>query len=240
MDVQELIEEGAWVSKQKRSSKNLRERYATWKMQCLSYLDEIKANRVMLSQFQLAFAKFEFHNDFSHVEDIVGYLKGLSQREKPQTGKKKRSKICNTNEVFIVHGHNNETKEAVARVLQLLGLEAIILNEKSNQGKTIIEKLEHYGDVGYAIILLTPCDLGKAKEEIELTPRARQNVIAELGYFIGRLGRDRVSIIHRGTTEIPSDFKGLGYISYDKESWKYDLAKELKSAGYKIDVNNLI
>ena len=147
---------------------------------------------------------------------------------------------CDNKRIFIVHGHDNETKEAVARVLQLLGLEVIILNERSNQGKTIIEKLEHYGDVGYAVILLTPCDIGKAKEEIVFMSRARQNVIAELGYFISRLGRDRVSIIHRADTEVPSDFKGLGYISYDNSSWKFELARELKTAGYNIDANKLI
>ena len=147
---------------------------------------------------------------------------------------------CDNKRIFIVHGHDNETKETVARVLQLFGLEAIILNEKSNQGKTIIEKLEHYGDVGDAVVLLTPCDIGKAQAETEFKPRARQNVIAELGYFIGRLGRDRVSIIHRADTEVPSDFKGLGYISYNNSSWKLDLARELKSAGYNIDANKLI
>lgn len=148
---------------------------------------------------------------------------------------------CDNKRVFIVHGHDNETKESVARTLQTLGLDAIILNEKSNQGKTIIEKLEHYGDVGYAVVLLTPCDIGKAQEETEFMPRARQNVIAELGYFIGRLGRNRVSIIHRADTEIPSDFKGLGYISYNNDgSWKFLLARELKTAGYNIDANKLI
>lgn len=148
---------------------------------------------------------------------------------------------CDNKRVFIVHGHDNETKESVARALQTLGLNAIILNEKSNQGKTIIEKLEHYGDVGYAVVLLTPCDIGKAQGETEFMPRARQNVIAELGYFIGRLGRNRVSIIHRADTEIPSDFKGLGYISYNNDgSWKFLLTRELKTAGYNIDANKLI
>lgn len=142
--------------------------------------------------------------------------------------------------VFIVHGHDNEVKEAVSHVVTKLGLEPVILSEESNSGKTIIEKLEYYGKVGYAIILLTPCDKGKAVSEKIYNLRARQNVIAEMGFFIGLLGRNRVSIICRGDIEIPSDFKGLGYISYDNTSWKFELARELKSAGYNVDANKLI
>lgn len=142
--------------------------------------------------------------------------------------------------VFIVHGHDTEVKEAVAYVITKLGLEPVILSEESNSGKTIIEKLECYGKVGYAIILLTPCDKGKAVTEKMYKLRARQNVIAEMGFFIGLLGRDRVSVIRRGNIEMPSDFIGLGYISYDNTSWKFDLARELKSVGYDVDANKLI
>lgn len=145
----------------------------------------------------------------------------------------------NNTKIFIVHGHDNETKEAVARLLEKLGLSAVILNEQANKGKTIIEKLEHYDDVGYAIVLLTPCDLGKAYDSNELKPRARQNVVAELGYFIAKLGRARVSVIRRGDTEVPSDFAGLGYIDYQNTLWQFELAKELKSVGYNIDLNKL-
>lgn len=174
----------------------------------------------------------------SNVIDLIIEKMEIVGEQKTNTNPKAN---CDNKRIFIVHGHDNETKESVARVLQTLGLEAIILNEKSNQGKTIIEKLEHYGDVGYAVVLLTPCDIGKAQIETEFMPRARQNVIAELGYFIGRLGRNRVSIIHRADTEMPSDFKGLGYISYNNDgSWKFLLARELKTAGYNIDANKII
>lgn len=96
------------------------------------------------------------------------------------------------NKVFIVHGHNIEVKETVARTIEKLGLEAVILNERPNTGQTIIEKLENNSDVGFAIILLTPDDLGKAKSEDDYKYRARQNVLVEMGYFIAKLGREKV------------------------------------------------
>ena len=98
-------------------------------------------------------------------------------------------KIPLSNKIFIVHGHDNGAKSEVARFLEKIGFEAIILHEQANQGKTIIEKIDAYGNVGFAVVLLTPDDEGCARGG-SLLPRARQNVILELGYFIGRLGRD--------------------------------------------------
>lgn len=143
--------------------------------------------------------------------------------------------------VFIVHGHNNEVKLDVARTLEKLGLSPIILHEQPNSGKTIIEKFEDYADVGFAIVLLTDDDLGKAKKEEQLNTRARQNVILELGYFIGKLGRERVCPLYANGVEIPSDLSGVLYVELDKPgNWKIKLAKELKACGYKIDVNKII
>jgi hypothetical protein len=94
--------------------------------------------------------------------------------------------------VFIVHGHSIEVQQLVARVIEKLGLNAIILQEQPNEGKTVIEKFEGNSNVGFAIILLTDDDEGKARTQIGLQKRARQNVTLELGYFIGKLGRERV------------------------------------------------
>jgi hypothetical protein len=97
--------------------------------------------------------------------------------------------------VFVVHGHDDGAKEAVARYLERLGLEAIILHEKPNEGRTVIEKVEAFSDVGFAVVLLTPDDLGAAKEDAtSLKARARQNVVLELGYFLGKLKRSRVCV----------------------------------------------
>jgi predicted nucleotide-binding protein len=110
--------------------------------------------------------------------------------------------------VFVVHGHDEAVREAVARFISSLDLTPIILHEQASQGRTIVEKLEHHGDVGYAVVLLTPDDVGGSSSE-SLRSRARQNVILELGYFVGRLGRDHVCAMHRGNIE-PSMMAAVG------------------------------
>lgn len=146
-----------------------------------------------------------------------------------------------SNDIFIVHGHNNEVKINVARTLEKLGLNPIILHEQANAGKTIIEKFEEHSNVGFAIILMTDDDLGKAKKDENLNHRARQNVILEMGYFIGKLGRNRVCPLYSNGVELPSDLYGLLYTEIDStENWKIKIARELKAAGYDIDVNKII
>ncbi|MCS5882792.1 nucleotide-binding protein [Klebsiella pneumoniae subsp. pneumoniae] len=122
--------------------------------------------------------------------------------------------------VFIVHGHDDGARETVARFLERIGLEAIILHEQANQGRTIIEKVVAHSDVGFAVVLLTPDDEGCVKGGTP-EPRARQNVLLELGYFIGRLGRDKVCALKRGAVEIPSDFAGVVWETMDSGGgWK--------------------
>ena len=142
--------------------------------------------------------------------------------------------------VFIVHGHDDGARETVARFLERIGLEAIILHEQANQGRTIIEKVVAHSDVGFAVVLLTPDDEGCVKGGTP-EPRARQNVLLELGYFIGRLGRDKVCALKRGAVEIPSDFAGVVWETMDSGGgWKQALARELEAAGHSIDWNKVI
>ncbi|MBK7441021.1 MAG: nucleotide-binding protein [Bacteroidetes bacterium] len=149
--------------------------------------------------------------------------------------------LDNSKDIFIVHGHNNEVKIDVARLLEKLGLNPIILHEQANEGKTIIEKFEAHSKVGFAIILLTDDDLGKNKNDLDLIIRARQNVILEMGYFIGKLGRNRVCPLYITGVELPSDLYGLLYVEIDnQENWKFKLVKELKAAGYDIDTNRIL
>lgn len=145
-----------------------------------------------------------------------------------------------SNKVFIVHGHDGEAREAVARFLEKMGFQAIILHEQANQGRTVIEKVEANSDVGFAVVLLTPDDEGCAKGG-RPEPRARQNVLLELGYFIGRLGRARVCALKRGELEIPSDFAGVVWEKMDTGSgWKLALARELTAAGHDVDLNKAV
>lgn len=146
-------------------------------------------------------------------------------------------------EVFIVHGHDNEAKETVARFVENLDIEATILHERANRGKTIPEKFEeHAGKVGFAIILLTPDDVGKSKDETdEPKPRARQNVILELGYFWALLGRERMCVLYKEDVELPSDIHGILYVPMDSfNGWQLQLAKEMRQAGLPIDPEKLV
>lgn len=145
--------------------------------------------------------------------------------------------VTSFEKVFIVHGHDGELKHAVARLVEKQGLEAIILSEQANKGKTIIEKFEENSDVSGAICLFTADDLGRAKAVPNEQPRARQNVVFEAGYFMGKLGRNRVVIIAESGVELPSDMQGIVYT--DKNNWEIDVLRELKEMGYTIDFNRL-
>lgn len=145
-----------------------------------------------------------------------------------------------SNKVFIVHGHDEAAKETMARTLEKAGYEAIVLHEQASSGNTIIEKIEANTDVSFAVVLYTQCDLGRTKEaKVESEKyRARQNVVFEHGYLIGKLGRKRVCALVKGDVETPGDISGVVYISMDAAgAWKYELAKEMRAAGLSVDSN---
>jgi hypothetical protein len=144
-----------------------------------------------------------------------------------------------TNKVFVIHGHDESAREMVARFLEKLELVPIILHEQPNKGRTIIEKFEEYADVRFAVVLLTPDDEGAVKTpNADLRPRARQNVVFEFGFFIGRLGRERVCALAKGDIERPSDSDGILYVSLDdNDGWKLRLLRELNAAGFVVDAN---
>ena len=143
--------------------------------------------------------------------------------------------------VFIVHGHDNATKEAAARFIEKIGLEAIILHEQASSGHTIIEKIEENTNVGFGIVLYTPCDLGASqKQKDQLKARARQNVVFEHGYLIGKIGRENVCALVKGDIETPNDISGVVYIKMDEgDGWKLAVAKEMKKSGYDVDLNKI-
>lgn len=145
--------------------------------------------------------------------------------------------------IFLVHGHDDAAKHEVARFIQdVTGQSPVILDEKPNEGRTIVEKFEkHAAASSYAVVLLTPDDVGRvggAPPEDD-SGRARQNVVFELGYFFGKLGRGNVCVLNAGV-EKPSDVDGLVYISYPNSNWKLQLAKELQAATIQIDTSRLL
>ena len=145
----------------------------------------------------------------------------------------------NTNQIFLIHGRDHGTRETVARFLENLGLEPVILQEQPDEGLTIIEKFEQYARVNFAVALFTSDDVGGLPDD-GLQPRVRQNVVFELGYFIGKFGRNRVRVLVKGAPEIPSDYSGVLYIPLDEaEGWKLALGRELRNAGFEIETDRI-
>lgn len=180
------------------------------------------------------------------LENVTRELVKSKQKEisvsiSPENKEDKISDL-DKNNVFIVHGHDNEAKSEMARFLERAGLNPIILHEQASSNNTIIEKIEAYSNVGYAVILYTPCDIGSKNEaEANLSPRARQNVVFEHGYFIGHLGRSRVSAFMKGNIEKPNDISGVVYTDLDTAgAWKMSLLKELKAIGYQVKSDALL
>lgn len=144
--------------------------------------------------------------------------------------------------VFIVHGHDFVVKTEVENLLRRVGLNPIVLDEQANRGQTVIEKFEAHGGCDFAVVLLTPDDCGGPanSEPSTYRPRARQNVLLELGFFMGKLGRHKVSALYKGNVEIPSDYSGVAWIDYDAGGrWMYRLGRELREAGLPADANKI-
>lgn len=185
-------------------------------------------------------------------EDILSYDKYITDittqvlKESSEYGKKDEKQVSektfDKNKIFIVHGRDNESKITVARFVEKLGFEASILHEQASDGMTIIEKIEKNTNVGFAIVLYTPCDIGYPKDEpANAKNRARQNVVFEHGYLISKIGRNNVCALVRGDIETPNDISGVVYIKMDEnEGWKLPLAKEMKSSGLDVDYNLVI
>lgn len=156
---------------------------------------------------------------------------------------KEETQVMKSNKVFIVHGHDDAAKIEMARTLEKAGLEAVILHEQADVGMTIIEKIEKYTDVAFAVILYTECDKGRAKEQDvnEEKYRARQNVVFEHGYLIGKLGRTHVSAFVKGDVETPGDISGVVYTKMDSAgAWKQTLARNMMATGMTVDVAKMV
>jgi len=136
-------------------------------------------------------------------------------------------------EVFIVHGHNETVKAQLKSLLSALGLQPIILSEQTHRSRTIIEELEYCATTcSFAVVLMTPDDVA-GDDEFKSLRRARQNVIMELGWFMGRLGRENVIVISQGEIELPSDVHGILYLPFttDIHEVSAEISKQLRDVG---------
>lgn len=166
----------------------------------------------------------------------------ISRRKPELPGRKAApSEPGDDRNVLVIHGHSEESKQSVARFLEQLDLHPIILHEQPSLGRTIIEKFEDCSDVVFAVALLSKDDVASSNGSQDQSFRARQNVVFEMGYCIGRLGRRRVCALHEDEVEVPSDVSGVIYVKYDDPgAWKLQLAKEIKAAGIEIDMNRVL
>jgi len=224
--------------------------YVAWRLQAISTLSEMsEATAPMLSDLEADKAGPYCYK--ASAQRVMGCLKGalaIAERQakaaiRPETEEGRPVAVSSSSlGVFIVHGHDETLLQQTARFLEKLGADPIILFERPGKGQTIIEKLEQNSDVRFAVVLLTPDDAGKdTKTEGLPKPRARQNVILELGYFLGKLGRSNVVALYDESVELPSDYRGVEYIGVDSAgAWKLKLARELKAAGLPVDMNKAI
>lgn len=230
------------------------------------FLSKAEVKRIAIKQTDKTAAELsKYENDhmpsnvimFVSPSDIVSYekytkdiTKEVFDRVKAKLSKatpttpseieSKKSAALDRSKVFIVHGRDDLAKMSAARFVEKLGLKAVILHEQVSGGKTIIEKIEEHTNVGFALVLYTPCDLGGLVGDPPKS-RARQNVVFEHGYLISKLGRRNVCALVKNGTEVPNDISGVVYVPLDEHgAWHLAVAKELRNAGYGIDMNKVI
>lgn len=237
-----------------------RERFAAWRRQFNKFLDANlpgASSRLSAKLQKLIYTRGRSESDHSVFmredgEPCIAFIDSLKLdiqngefEEHPvvveEVAKKRARNEKQSQRIFVVHGHDELLKTKTARFIEKLGYEAIILHEQASRGMTIIEKIEANTDVGFAIVLYSPDDKGNvaaAADKGELLMRARQNVVFEHGYLMAKLSRAHVVPLVSGKVELPSDISGVVYV--DDTNWQFEIAKEMKAAGYMVDFNKLI
>lgn len=164
------------------------------------------------------------------LEDVKHVLDDVKGEAEIEVLTPKRS-----DRVFVVHGHDNQAVDQVEILVRRFGLTPIILRDEPSKGRTVIEKFEAHADVGFAIVLLTPDDLGGLDLD-HLASRARQNVVWEWGYLVARLSRSNVICLYKKGVEMPSDLHGLVTIHIDGDVREKadEIKREMNAAGYQI------
>jgi hypothetical protein len=228
--------------------------YVSWRLQAISAIEELgRSGKPLLREIDSdKEGSFFYESSAARVLGVLKAALAIAQRDGRITGPRiepspaMKTPLGSTGgatagDVFVVHGHDTALLNQVTRFLEKLELKAVVLFEQAGRGQTVIEKLETSSNVAFAVVLLTPDDVGRAVKDKPLRPRARQNVVLELGFFIGKLGRSQVAVMYDESVELPSDYRGVEYIKVDAEgAWKLRLARELKQASIPIDMNKAI
>ena len=190
----------------------------------------------------------EFHGDQpqGQILRFIGHTMKEASEKRSETVKVKPM-ATRTNKIFIVHGHDAGLKNAIRSYIGDLGLTPVILHEQPDRGRTVIEKFEQESGCDFAVISATADDLAATAKKLHtidpstaiaaLEARARQNVIFELGYFVGKIGRGRVMLITDLGIELPSDFSGVVFTL--RADWNHKLWKELKASGFSFTVEQI-
>ncbi|HXU30068.1 MAG TPA: nucleotide-binding protein [Thermoanaerobaculia bacterium] len=256
-DIDHLIRLGRELGSSSRifiglSAKRTNE-YLAWRLRCITLFREMgpRAEHLLATverrkpMYYQAF-QAEILGALEAARDILSRTQASSPQVESKIGNFRpvmpEPDAAGETRVFIVHGHDPSSLQQAARLMEQLDLVPIILAEEVSRGRTIIEKLEERARAHAALILLTPDDVGSAAADAPhaLKPRARQNVILELGYFLGLLGRHRVVVLYTPGIELPSDFVGVEYIKLDGEgAWKLRVARELRAGNLPVNLNNM-
>ena len=214
-------------------------------LQSLGFFKEMKFIEQVPFSDQAFDSGFTKHEQ-AKLREVTNESNSLLQKVKlllsPPKSDNRMNNQVRSNKIFVIHGHDNEMKSDVTQTLQKLDLDPIILHETPNSEQTLIEKISDYAHVSFAVVLVSPDDLAYPEEKTpdEAKYRANQNVIFELGYFLGRLGRQNVIAIYRKKKDfkIPNDYNGVLWIEY-KSGWYFELIKELQACNFEVDANKL-
>ena len=204
-------------------------------------IEGVKVNLYDSGRFTFGGPKSDFK---AEVEEFVTVGQNGAATGSKRTPSQARDRQTDEKRVFIVYGHDTVARNGLELILRRVQVNPIILENIPGVGDTLIEKLESLTEADFACVLLTPDDVGASRSAADnLRPRARQNVVLELGMVLSRLGRHRVAILVKGDDlEKPSDIDGLVYIPYENEVGEAAtaLGAALGSAGFDIDIRDLL
>ena len=231
-----LISEGKEIKKKglKTIPKDGSEEYAIWMNKVFSFNEQYLQDNPLHVRIHNASQGYNIYED-SYKEimtSLTAVLEMLTIECKSSNDEFPKTTDTGNKKVFVVYGHDENTKLSVMNYLSSLNLIPIDIAKEANSGQSILGKIEEYSDVRFAVVLYTPCDLGRERNEKRSKGRARQNVIFEHGYLMAKLGKHNIAMLVKGKVEIPSDVMSPVHIKMGNDfSWQNDLIKELINAG---------